>query len=802
MGLRIKILGGYGILLLLFASIIYLFYIEQVKQELAKTKEKELANLYRLGEKICISLLELSSQAEIASVWTDEDFHLFCLKEDEISDTLVSFKSHIHTPIQQHRIDSVCLLLDEKRLLLGTIRNTFKQLTEVGEILNEKMPIIVAKVEKGDTQQNQEPEAAKQESQEALKKKRNFWRIFSKKENKSAYLKVREQKIAKAEPKPTLSFSSTPATLLRSLNREVTEQQKEQKEKLFLQMDSLYVNNLALNKKLNGLISSFEEEATLYLTEKYGAITRERESSYRIIGSLAAFAFFLVILLYIIIHRDVSRRYQYEKELEKSNRENKRLLHSKRNMAMSIAHDLRAPIAAIKGCAELLREEGDKNRQSEYAENIQHSSEYMLALVNTLIDFYLLDIGKSELVISIFRLDVLFKEIAASYSSLAKNKSLQFVTKFSGLDALVCGDSVRIQQIIGNLLSNAIKFTKQGKICLQAEYADGELRLSIQDTGIGMTEEEKTKIFNAFERLDNARNISGFGLGLAISAKLLSQMNGCIKVKSTPGQGSTFFVILPLPQADESVRLDNERTVADYCLKGANVLVIDDDFVQLNITKRMLDRNQIKCDCCENCRDLFAKLREQEYDLILSDIQMPEMDGFGVLELLRSSNIERAKTIPVLAVTARIDDEKEYTSHGFAGCLHKPFTMNELMSAVVGIIGSKAKKVWEPDFSLILSGEDDQQEMLSVFIMQACNDMAALKQALKQEDKALAVSILHKNLPLWETVHIDFPLSRLRELTMCTSRGWTAGQYKEIREIISAVNKLIEYAKKIREAKL
>ena len=801
MGLRIKILAGYVVLLLLLASIIYLFYVEQVKQDLAKTKERELANVYRLGEKICISLLELSSQAEIASVWADEDFQLYCFKEDEISGTLATFKDHIHTPIQQQRIDSVCLLLNEKRLLLGAIRNTFKQLTEVGEILNEKMPIIVSRVEKGVAQQHREPESPKPELQETAKKKKNFWRIFSRKENKSAYLKAREQESAKVERQPAPP-SSTPLTLLRSLNREVTEQQKEQKEKLFLQMDSLYANNLRLNKKLNGLISSFEEEATLYLTGKYRAITRERENSYRIIGSLAAFAFFLVILLYIIIHRDVARRYQYEKELEKSNRENERLLHSKRNMAMSIAHDLRAPIAAIKGCAELLPEEEDKNRQNEYAENIRHSSEYMLALVNTLIDFYLLDIGKSELVISIFRLEVLFKEIAASYSSLAQKKNLQFITNFSGLDALVCGDSVRIQQIAGNLLSNALKFTKQGKVCLQAEYTEGELHLSVQDTGTGMTEEERAKIFNAFERLDNARNLSGFGLGLAISVKLISQMNGYIKVKSTPGQGSIFLVILPLPQADESAHLDNERTAADYCLEGASVLVIDDDFVQLNITKRMLERSRIKCECCENCRDLFTKLREQEYDLILSDIQMPEMDGFGVLELLRFSNIEKAKIIPVLAVTARIDDEKEYTSYGFAGCLHKPFTVDELMTAVAGIIGSKEKRAWEPDFSLILSGEDDKQEMLGIFITQACNDLAALKQALKQEDKALAASILHKNLPLWETLHIDFPLSRLRELATCTSQAWTARQYKEIGEIINAVDKLIEYAKKLREAKL
>ena len=236
---------------------------------------------------------------------------------------------------------------------------------------------------------------------------------------------------------------------------------------------------------------------------------------------------------------------------------------------------------------------------------------------------------------------------------------------------VVSGDRSQLQQILNNLLSNAIKFTRQGEIRLQAEYRNKELHFSVQDTGTGMTEEETTRIFTAFERLDNARNVPGFGLGLAIASRLVSGMQGSLTVKSKPGEGSTFTAFLPLLEADESTQMDETRIATDYHLDGINVLVIDDDRMQLNITKEMFNRNGVRCDCCQTSRELVTRLRSQRYDLLLTDIQMPETDGYGILELLRASNMENAKTIPVIAVTARVDDDNEYLSGGFSGCIHK-----------------------------------------------------------------------------------------------------------------------------------
>lgn len=800
MGLKIKISSGYALLILLLVVVIYLFRGEKERRDTLKAEEGELADMRRLTAKAYMSLLDLFSQAEVASVWTGDDFNAYCIRQKALHETLKSLKHYIHTPEQQARIDSLNFLLNEKKQLLATIMNTFAEATNVSEIVSEKIPGIVSQVWKEPVRTVNETPVPEKESEEPVKvKKKSIWNIFRKKETKSAYLKQREQ--AATPPKVTVKNirPSVAIPLLHSLDREVAEKQREQQEKLFQQMDSLHKNSQTLNRKLNTLIGDFEKEASLHLLSGYEALLAGQEESFYLASGLAAFIFLLAILLYIIVYRDVNRRYRYEKALELSNRKNKDLLQSKKNMMLTIAHDLRAPLATIKGCAELLPEESKPSRQNEYAENILHTSDYMLGLINTLIEFYMLDTGKIKLNTTLFPLESLFKEIAGNFTSLARKKNLSLATSFIGLDTVANGDRQRIQQIANNLISNAFKFTKQGRIYLNAEYTGKELRFSVRDTGTGMTAEEKERIFEAFERLDNAHDISGFGLGLTICAKLVSQMKGIITVESKPGVGSTFRVSLPLLLADEHSPVKEEPDSRYPDLEGINVLAIDDDLIQLKVTGEMLNRNGIACDCCRTSWELIDKLKSREYDLLLTDIQMPETDGYGILELLRSSNITAAKQIPVLAVTARPYDESEYITCGFSGCIHKPFSMNELMDAIAGIIGKTERKRHHPDFTFILSDEDNKGEMLDLFITETRKDLAALTDALEKSDRGTAIDILHKNLPLWEVIRMDYPLSRLRKLVICPPEAWTEEQTTDMGEIIAAANKLIEYAKKIRE---
>lgn len=794
MWLRVKIFIGYLVLIALLAFTVFLLRSEQQKRSRLQTDEAELLHARNLAEQVYAGLLELATRAETVSVWDEEDLAGYRNKRTEVCRTLQELGPHIRPSLGQARIDSLCLLLEQKEQLLDSVTQTFDHLQRVGEIVSRKIPAIVSHV-----RQTAAPPAA---SADTVRKPApaSLWsRLFKRKEKKSAYLEQREKTEKRSGEKRQERQGASATGMLRSLSREVTDIQKAEEERLLLQMDLLYENNTRLNGRLRGIVQELESETAFRIEERYRRFVVESDRSFHTVSVLAISISLLAIILYFIIHRDLKRKYRYQKELEISDETNRQLLQSKKDMMLAIAHDLRSPLATISGSADLLPGEKDGRRKAKYVENIRHASEYMLSLVNTLMDFYLLDTGQTQSYERIFHLESLFKETVDNYAPLAQRKSLRLSTCFSGTDVVVCGDKGHLQQIVNNLLSNAVKFTKEGSVRMEAEYRNGELRLSVRDTGTGMDGTDAERIFTAFERLENARDVSGFGLGLAICSRLVSRMGGSIRVESRKGKGSDFIVLLPLPLADGKSPLETEKLSSGLRMEGTRVLLLDDDLRQLGIVREMLRRHRAACDCCQDSSELISRLRENEYDVLLMDIQMPDMDGFAVLELLRRSNIPQARAIPAIALTARMDDEREYLARGFAGCVRKPFTMESLAEGVTRVTGKKGNGDWKPDFSLILTGEDNRREMLEVFITEGRKDLSLLHEALEKGDRETVRDILHKNLPLWDTLRLDFPIEELRRITTTAPGSWTAEDLAGIREIERAANRLLRYAINMRK---
>lgn len=786
MWLRLKIFIGYLVLIVLLAFTIFLLRDEQLKRNRLQTDEAELLHARNLAEQAYAGLLELTTRAETVSVWDEEDLAGYRDKRTEVCRTLQELGPHIRSSSGQARIDSLCLLLEQKEQLLDSTMQTFDHLQRVGEIVSRKIPAIVSHV-----RQTAIPPAA---SADSVRKPAptNLWsRIFKRKKRKSAYLEQRE----KTEKRTAEKRQRASATgMLRSLSREVTDIQKAEEERLLLQMDLLYENNTRLNRRLRSIVQELESETAFRIGERYRRFVAESDRSFHAVSVLAILISLLAIILYFIIHRDLKRKYRYQKQLEISDETNRQLLQSKKDMMLAIAHDLRSPLTTISGSADLLPGEEDGRRKAKYIENIRHASEYMLSLVNTLMDFYLLDTGQTQSYTRIFHLESLFKETVDNYIPITQKKNLRLSTCFSGTDVVVCGDKGHLQQIVNNLLSNAVKFTKEGSVRLGTEYRNGELHLSVRDTGTGMEVADAEKIFTAFERLENARGVSGFGLGLAICSRLVSRMGGSIRVESRKGKGSDFIVLLPLPPADGKSPLGMEKLSPGLRMEGTRVLLLDDDLRQLGIAREMLRRHHAVCDCCQDSSELVSRLRENRYDVLLMDIQMPEMDGFAVLELLRRSNIPQARAIPVIALTARMDDEKEYLTRGFAGCIRKPFTMESLAEGVTRVTGKKENGDWKPDFSLILTGEDNRREMLEVFITESRKDLSRLHEALEKGNRQAVLDILHKNLPLWDAVRLDFPIEELRRIITIPPVSWTAEDLAQIHEIEQAADRLLCHA--------
>lgn len=789
MWLKLKIFLGYAILVLLLAFIVWLFRQEQMLRHTLHKKEKELITIYRLVKKSYISLLVLSTHAEIVITWDDNDIREYSRRCHGVCDSLQLLKEYVHTSLQKSRIDSLCLLLWNKEILLSKTMHTFNELQSIGDIVQESIPSIILTAGRQAVQQKRNMVLFKSGTRDSSKK--GIWDIFPLKENKLACQRQKEDGECRHCSLFIVPSIGMATCMLHSLNKRISLEQAERLVQIQAQMDSLYVGGMELNERMNSIVSEFERENNERFTARYRTFVLERNNSYYVVAGLALSVSLLAIVLYILIHRDLNRRLRYEREFEQSDNRNRELLRSRKELMASVAHDLRAPLAAIRGCAEQLSSESDGSCRAGYLDNILHSSDYMLALVDTLMEYHRMDEGEVYSKNTLFSLKTLFEEIADSHRLAARQKKLAFTASFSGLDVMVNCDSSHIRQIVGNLLSNALKFTFHGKVLLEVEYRPGNLHISVLDTGMGIALEEKKRIFGAFERLDNARNIPGFGLGLAITARLVSLMQGHVEVESVPGEGSRFSVFLPMLPAGHPVCPEEKFSPVCELPVDIRVLVIDDNRIQLGVISRMLSRSQIHCDCCSDVRELMDCLNKQEYDLLLTDIQMPGANGFSVLELLRTSNIPRAWEIPVIAITARSDKKGEYLTAGFADCLYKPFSEEELLAAV--------SQMDRPAFAAIMEGEENVEEMLDLFIKDTMGELAGIRDAFSTGDYKKLGSIIHKAAPLWEMIHINIPQSELREMASMPSEKWGSLSDERIEELIKAVEHAVEKAKRIKK---
>lgn len=763
--LRLKIASGYILLIVLLGMIVFVVWngkqqvislnaAERIVQEKRITVNRTFEQL--LGLSFSDDLLLSGDTAALAS---------YRAKRLEAVATLYKLKTYYPAFEQQARIDSVCMLLEEKELHLCKVLETLSAQDETEELIRRRIPYLASQVEREDA-----PET---------KKKGGFLGLFRKK-----------QKDTTAPP------TAKTSAMLYSFGREVEAMQQKQQAQLAAYADSLRQRNIQLNGKLSRIICDFEADAMQKMEREHKKIMEQRECSLRLISLTAVLAVLLVIVFYLFIHRDITQKYNYRRRLEASDREKDELLAARKNMLLTVSHDLRAPLAAINGYAELLPDEWRKENRLRYVEAILQSSGRMLSLLNTLLDYYRLDTGKEHPDSRPFRLQNLTDALAAEYAPLAAKKRLELTTRYDGEDVVVAGDRTRILQIAGNLLSNAVKFTRTGYIRLLLEYRSGELLLRVEDTGAGMTEEQTRRIFEPFERLGNADTEEGFGLGLSITLALVELLKGRIEVQSHPGTGTTFTVRLPLPVYDEESLLP-QPTEPDVLPADLRVVVVDNDAVLLAMTVEMFSRCQIHAEGCHSARELMECLRTQRYDLVLTDIMMPDVNGFGLLELLRTSNIPSAKRVPVVAMTARVERNcEEFLRAGFAGCLYKPFSRGELFATVQQCIENRTgEPLPEADFSGLFSGERNDEEMLALVARETKRNMTALADALEREDRENIAGLIHQLLPLWEVLRIDAPLQELQKAFSVSGRIDDAVR-RAVREVLAAGKRLTEQAQR------
>lgn len=427
----------------------------------------------------------------------------------------------------------------------------------------------------------------------------------------------------------------------------------------------------------------------------------------------------------------------------------------------TITHELRTPLTAIIGYAGLMQKNYDTDKNGIYIQNIQQSSDRMREMLNILLNFFRLDSGKEQFVISTCRISAITHILETEFMPIAMNKGLT-LTISNQTEAIVLTDKERILQIGNNLLSNAIKFTDSGGVSLITDYEDCMLKITVEDTGTGMTKEEQQLVFGAFERLSNSATKDGFGLGLSIVQHIVKMLGGTIRLESEKGKGSRFTVKIPVNIAEELPEQVNKTRIHHNHIFH-DVIAIDNDEVLLLMLKEMYNQEGIHCDTCTDAAELVEMIRRKEYSLLLTDLNMSNINGFDLLELLRSSNVGNSKTIPVVVTTASGSCSKEeLIEHGFAGCLFKPFSILELMD-VSDNCAVKEVRSEKPDFSTLLS-YGNESVMLKKLITETEKEMLAIREAEQKKDFQELEALIHHLRSSWEILRADQPLKVLYRL--------------------------------------
>ena len=712
-------------IILIVVGIAFTCHNEWQEVEALKVGNQRIDEFRKEVNRIHIRLIEFSLLGETVLDWDEMDLANYHAQRIALDSTLCLFNK-IHSI---ERIDSVRSLLEDKeRQMFQIVRLMDEQQTINRKIANQA-PVIVQKIVQ---EQPKKP------------KRKGFLGIFGKKE----------------EAKPT-----TTTTTLRSPNRNIVSEQKEQSRRLSEQADSLAARNADLNRQLKGLICQIENKVQADLQGREDEIVAMRGKSFMQVGGLMGFALLLLLISYIIIHRDARSIKQYKRkttdligQLEQSVQRNEALIASRKKAVHTITHELRTPLTAITGYAGLMQKEHNEGKTRQYIRNIRQSSNRMRDMLNTLLDFFRLDNGKEQPKLLPCRISTIAHTLETEFMPVVMNKGLSLTVK-NGNDAVVLTDKERIIQIGNNLLSNAIKFTEKGGISLTIGYSDGVLTLIIEDTGTGMTKEEQEQVFGAFERLSNAAAKDGFGLGLAIVKNIVTMLSGKIRLDSEKGKGSRFTVEIPMQIAEEV----QDQQIQTYIRQkdiNLNVIAIDNDEVLLLMLKEMYAQEGIHCDTCTDAAELMEMIRRKEYNLLLTDLNMPGINGFELLELLRSSNVGNSQTIPVVVATASGScDAEELLERGFAGCLFKPFSISELME-VSDKCAIKATQDSKPDFSALLS-YGNEAVMLDKLITETEKEMQAVRDAATRNDLQELDALTHHLRSSWEILRADQPLREL-----------------------------------------
>ncbi|MFV9483282.1 hybrid sensor histidine kinase/response regulator, partial [Christiangramia sp. ASW11-125] len=471
---------------------------------------------------------------------------------------------------------------------------------------------------------------------------------------------------------------------------------------------------------------------------------------------------------------DITRSQRYRVQLEEAKNFAETLLASREQFMAAITHDLRSPLTTVMGYTDLIQKTDLDEKQAYYLKQIKKSSEFILRLVNDLLDLSKLEAGKMLIEKLAFHPGKLIEDTVNNIipAERTKNVTIEIVVAPEAQMQLV-SDPFRIKQILANLISNAWKFTEEGSIVISANLVKPKknkeiLELRVKDSGIGISKEKQDSIFEEFSQEDNSieKKFGGTGLGLAITKRLAHLLEGDIRVESEPGMGSEFIIEIPVEKYQLSGKKSSDQIIEkNYAASGLKALVVDDEPGQLSLTVELSRSMGFEIDTAANGKIALEKISQKDYDLILTDIQMPVLDGFELIKTIRGT--DEIMHLPVIALSGRTDLEKQvYMDAGFDEKLLKPYKSATLKDTIAEVLDLEHKETVSSnvqgestelqtglyDLSEIyeFAGKDDDafKEILRAFIEGTKESMVQLKSAWESRNEDELGKTAHRMLPM------------------------------------------------------
>ena len=632
---------------------------------------------------------------------------------------------------------------------------------------------------------------AKKTTVEVLKTRRGFFRrladAFKKEHAETLSVKQDSNRAVIDSVTTPVNVAENVATILDQIDKKEKVETQGHKQNINREMEELKMVSAKLALRSAKHLSDVHQREKDNMQEAIKKAMEARKHLLWQMELLAIVAFFAIVIMIWFIWRDARKERIYRENLEAANEEIQRIMNQRERLLLTITHDIKAPAASISGFIDLMKAYVSNPQGLECLQNIKNSAAHLSHLVASLLDYHQLENGLMKVQPTSFSPAQLVAESVEGMKLRAEEKGLEisFECKMKGMGTsdspmkkeFFRADAFRIRQILDNLVSNAIKYTDRGSITIQAQVSKilGKLTLtlSVKDTGKGMTDEEKQKVFQAFTRLKSAQGIEGTGLGLSITQELVSLLGGEIILHSTLGKGSTFIVTIPIEPApkkeaqemvpsevkhdpspdsaqDKEGQNSGSHQVTDIKKKpefaNHKILILDDDKLQLQLLQEMLRRivgDTWQVFACNHVMDALTTLHNEQPALMLMDIEMPEMNGMDMI-----AHINHTKMMVVAMTAHDTSILEQLLKAGFDDCLFKPFSMEKLSD----ILGIESQSKPQLDSLLAFAGGDEEaaKEILDTVKQELAAHLENLKEAIEEESLSTDCigKAAHKLLPI------------------------------------------------------